>query len=106
VLYGMKIVVSEKKAPVAPEPFLHAFTVDIGFGTRHSEVKWLQDALKLFNCFPLNVLSTGYYGEITRQAVLNFQIKYVSLSWYERYVLKGVRVGTKTRTKLNELLGG
>jgi peptidoglycan hydrolase-like protein with peptidoglycan-binding domain len=70
----MKIVVSEKKPPVAPEPFSHIFTVDILFKTRNDEVKYLQDALKLFNCFPLNVQSTGYFGEITKQSVLNFQI--------------------------------
>ncbi|PIQ14563.1 MAG: hypothetical protein COW67_13165 [Flavobacteriales bacterium CG18_big_fil_WC_8_21_14_2_50_32_9] len=44
----------------------------------------------------------GYYGNKTAKAVLTFQIKYVQLSWYERYIMRGVRVGPKTLAKLNE----
>jgi hypothetical protein len=44
---------------------------------------------------------TGLVGDITAKAVLAFQKDKVSLSWYERYILKGKLVGLKTRTALN-----
>ena len=112
VLYGMKIVVSEKKAPVAPEPFLHAFTVDIGFGTRHSEVKWLQKALAYLKnpetgepFFKLSY-QTDYYGFYTQQAVLEFQVAYKLINWFQQITYKGKYCHRITRNKLNELLGG
>jgi hypothetical protein len=104
VCYGMRIVVSEKKAPIEPEPFLHCFSVDISFGQRNNEVKYLQDALKLFDCFPLNVLSTGYYGTITQEAVKKFQYKYKVASLIELAIVNGKRVGKKTRLALNNSL--
>ncbi len=40
--------------------------------------------------------STGYYGSQTVAAVFAFQTAHVELSWYERYILAGSKVGDKT----------
>lgn len=108
-------VVYVKNAPVpqpAPPPatlpphapdFKHAFNVDIKFGERSAEVKNLQDALKLDGCFPTNVLTTGFYGDVTRIAVLAFQKKYRVASPQELASLNGKLVGVKTRAQLNSL---
>ena len=56
--------------------FNHEFKTFMRLGDRGPEVKALQEALKLENCFPSTQLCTGYFGQITLQAVKGFQIKY------------------------------
>ncbi len=84
--------------PTIP-PFTHSFQVDMQIGQSSDEVLALQQALSTLGFFKVN--PTGFYGDVTRQAVLDFQIAKVQLSWYERYVLRGNKVGLKTRTALN-----
>ena len=92
---------------IDPTPYLppvQEFQTPIKFGDSGTIVEKLQAFLirhKYLN-IPVGV-SMGYYGELTRQAVLTFQIANCNLSWYERYVLRGRLIGQKTITKLNEL---
>ena len=73
----------------------YKFTRDMVKGENSTEVYQLQKRL--------GVILTGYYGSLTQQAVYNYQLANVPMSWYEKYILKGSRVGEKTRTKLNEI---
>ncbi|MFA5175589.1 MAG: peptidoglycan-binding protein [Patescibacteria group bacterium] len=49
------------------------FIKDIKQGDKNEDVKQLQTRLKDTNFFPYNVNSTGYFGSITKQAVIIFQ---------------------------------
>lgn len=90
--------------PVAqPKKFSHKFEKQMRFGERSDEIRILQDALKNNGVFPLTVTSTGYYGNITRLAVLAFQKKHNVASLAELNSLNGKLVGVKTLAKLNEL---
>lgn len=80
------------------------FKRDLKYGQRHPDIVQLQKALKNEGLFPKDIPETGYYGEITRKAVLEFWKKYQIASWYEITFLQGRVVGPKTRAKLNELL--
>ena len=82
----------------------YRFVKDLQYGNRNDDVIKLQDVLKLDGCFSKNVLSTGYFGNITREAVKKFQKKYNVCSYWELLMANG-RVGSKTRAKLNELFG-
>ncbi len=62
-------------APVAfPKP-QHIFTQDLSLGDKNSEVVLLQDRLKYEGLFP-NIESTGYFGAITKKAVIEYQKKH------------------------------
>jgi hypothetical protein len=89
-----------EEAHKQPVVFRYNFTKPMQLGQESEEVKQLQRALTQFGNYKYQI--TGYFGEITRKAVLDFQIKYISnLSIYERYVLRGAKVGQKTLEKLN-----
>lgn len=90
--------------------FKHNFVSDIVFGEQDDEVKALQTALMIDGEFNKDLYAKllgqnqlGYYGEITRQAVLNFQLKYKVASLGELFILRGRKVGPKTRLALNNL---
>jgi len=72
------------------------FDNNLYLGLRNDEVKILQDCLKYDGCFPQDVDSTGYFGRITLNAVINFQKRY-SINPAVGFV------GTITRRKLNEI---
>lgn len=109
--FALQGVVYVKNAPTAPAPsrpapaapFKHLFSSDIRFATSGPEVKALQEALKVDGTFPKNVIPTGYYGDITRVAVIAFQKKHRVASPQEIAYLNGKVVGPKTRAKLNQL---
>lgn len=85
--------------PASPD-FTHNFATDIKFNTNGEEVVALQKALQLEGGFPLGTPTTGYYGDITRRAVLAFRIKYgIDTSTDPQ----GKNVGPKTRAQLNKL---
>jgi len=75
----------------------HFFSTDLYFGIDNAnEVKALQDALRWLGCLPKEQQSTGYYGQATMQAVVNFQ---------KRYGINQIgRFGPSSRGKMNELL--
>ena len=89
--------------PANPPDFKHRFIANLRFGEKSNEVKALQDALKIDGTFPKNVISTGFYGNITAKAVYAFQTKYKVASPQELISLKGQIAGKKTRAKLNQL---
>lgn len=79
------------------------FFSDMQFGQRNSEIVRLQDFLKSKGHFPVNSVSTGYYGNVTAKAVYDFQVKYAVASMETLNALKGKRVGVATRKKINEM---
>lgn len=92
-------------APIISPDFQHQFNKNINFGETSGEVQALQDALKIDGQFPISVPSSGFYGDITRKAVLVFQTKYKVAPQTELSALNGKTVGPATRKKLNELFG-
>jgi len=86
---------------IDPKPYLIPFQMDMEYGQTWDEIKTLQKALTQLGFFVGEPYAK--YGNMTREAVLKFQKKYCKLSWYEEYVLKGTKVGLKTRTALNKL---
>lgn len=77
----------------------HYFTRDLFYVpnvTRDEEVSALQDCLKYLGYFPKNIESTGWFGSITKKAVMEFQSKY-GITPVAGYI------GVKTRAKLNQL---
>lgn len=87
----------------SPTPFKHHFARDLWYGEKSDEVRNLQIALRLDGVFPATVEETGYYGNVTQKAVLDFWSKYKLASFWEWLFLRGRRVGPKTRAKLNEI---
>jgi len=84
----------------------YEFKKDMEYGEQSDEVAKLQDRLKILTFFPSNVESTGNYYGITRQAVKDFQFEYEVASQEELEAVNGMRVGSKTRAKLNEIFKG
>lgn len=59
-------------SPVSPLPApQHIFTVDMGYGDSNNEVLLLQ--IKLHSLGFFNVTPTGYFGGLTKQAVIAYQ---------------------------------
>lgn len=92
--YASYLVNFKFDVPVDIKPH-HFFDSDMEFGMTNDEVKALQDVLKYEKLFPSNADSTGYFGSITKKAVIAFQVKYG--------IAQVGRVGPTTRAKLNEL---
>jgi hypothetical protein len=97
---------------IDPTPYLngkHAngdsnfFDRDLLLGESHPDIKRLQKFLKDMGHFPQQTACTEYYGPITRSAVYDFQLRFVPLSWYEKYVMKGNKFGQKTRAVINTM---
>lgn len=92
-----------EEAHILPAKFKHVFTTPMEYGQVNMEVKMLQRALAQEGLFSAE--ATSYYGDATARAVLAFQKKYLTLSVYEEFILKGKKAGPKTLKKLNELYG-
>lgn len=84
-------------------PRKHFFSVIIRYGDNSLEVYELQILLKSLGFFPLLHPITAYYGIITAQSVLQFQLHYKVDSIVELNQLQGKRVGLQTLAKLNSL---
>lgn len=72
------------------------------YGQKSTDIAKLQDVLKFEGLISTTQESTGYYGEITRKAVLAFQRKYKVADEAELVALNGKRCGLKTLTTLNK----
>jgi len=83
-----------------PKPL---FLIDMQYGQTMFEIKRLQDFLVKLGYLSIDTTTT-YYGNQTKEAVFKFQQDYVKMSWYEKYWLRGSKVGEKTRLSLNKLL--
>ena len=79
------------------------FKTPLAFSQQSDEVAKLQDFLKTQNFFPSNQQSTGYYGNITRQAVLNWQLKELD-DEVEVRSLQGRHFGPKSIARANEII--
>ena len=79
----------------------YTFKYTMRMGMQNVDVKVMQDILKYEGLFPANVESTGYYGEITRKAVLAYQTKYQVASPDEIRQVNGEVCGPKTIAHLN-----
>ena len=86
-----------KTEVVIPPAFRHNFKTNLTFGENNGEVKALQQALYIEKCFPDGVPFTGYFGNITANANLKFQLKYGITP------TSANNCGPKTRAKLNEI---
>lgn len=101
----IKGVVSVKEDPVVTPvaKFHHCFYTKLVYGQRSEEIKALQKALKILGYFPVKVLETGYYGNITKDAVnkcyLDNKIDNIIVLKY----INGRWVGPKLRTYLNSI---
>lgn len=91
-----------KKLP-PEDQFRHFFPQQIFYRQKNKEVEYLQIALKIDGVFPKDQITTGYYGDITKKAVKDFQTKYKVAPQTEIDALDGKIVGKKTLKKLNEL---
>lgn len=87
--------------PLVAVPPNHAFLHNLALGQSGPDVTALQEMLAYDGEF--NLAPTGYYGPITAQAVLKFQIKYQLASLATLEELGGDSVGPATRAKLNSL---
>lgn len=98
-IMGYPVIWSAWTLAVKNEPpviaFEHRFVFVLKYGMSGDEVKSLQKALQLEECFPLNVNTTTYFGSITLGAVKKFQQKY-------GLKVDGI-VGRQTNEKLNQL---
>lgn len=90
------------KTPTPPSLHYH-FMLDLLFGASGGDIPALQTALQIDGEFPKNVPITGYFGDITRRAVLAFQLKYKVAPTAELMTLQGKRVGPATRAQLNQI---
>lgn len=89
-------------APPLPTAFTHNFQTNLNFNDNNVEVQALQTALKIDGTFPSTVPPTGFYGQVSAKAVLDFQMKYnIILSGLDSNY--GKIVGSKTRAKLNSI---
>lgn len=91
-----------KKLP-PQEEFQHFFPQRIFYRQKNKEVEYLQIALKIDGTFPKDQITTGYYGDITKKAVYDFQTKHKVAPQTEIDAVDGKIVGQKTLKKLNEL---
>lgn len=85
-----------------PKPKFN-FTTPLSYGQNNYSIKALQDILKYENLFPQNVASSGYYGEISRKAILQWQKAHQVANLSELEALQGRRVGEKTIKALNSI---
>lgn len=95
------------KGAIDPYPFLpiikYHFSTAMEHGDHNDQVNHLQHFLYQHGYMDLVPYDQqGIYGDRTAKAVLAFQKENCSLSVYERLVLAGTRVGTKTLEALNK----
>lgn len=86
-----------------PSSFHHNFVVNLGFGQSGGDISALQTALQIDGEFPESVPPSGFYGDITRRAVLAYRLKYGIDSSSDPL---GKMVGPLMRAKLNMSFAG
>lgn len=101
VIRDLPAPVIEELKQLPPKP-KHTFLVNMELGQKNDEIVFLQQCLKYEGLFPVATPSTGYYGDITRQAVLAFQKKY-GISPAAQLLYRGRYCYEHTRMKLNQL---
>lgn len=79
------------------------FTTDLRYKDRNLDVEKLQKCLIELGYISKSVNATGYYGDITADAVYRFQVEHNVSDMFELNRLEGKVVGVKTRAKLNRM---
>ena len=92
----IKLISSAQLAGYADQSAIFKFLAALKLGSRGEAVRKLQELLALDKAIYPRGLVTGYYGNLTRAAVIHFQAKH-------KIRQTGI-VGAETRNKLNELL--
>ena len=82
-------------------PVRYMFAHIMKKGSSDPDVKMLQDRLRELGYFPGNVKSTGFYGNITADAVYKWQIASNVAPLAELNLLRGARFGNKSLNKIN-----
>lgn len=82
-------------------PQKYDFYMNLKFGDRNDQVVLLQNFLKERGYFPVNQASTGYYGSITANAVLRWQIDNNVDTKETLTRLQGKHFGPKSRQVAN-----
>lgn len=86
-----------------PNSFAYKFEKPLSMGDSGDDVRALQTLLQIDGQFPASVPVSGYYGNITRQAVLAFQEHYQVAAEIDLVALGGKQVGPATLKELNAL---
>ena len=77
---------------------------DLAIGSSGDDVRALQELLLKEGVYPAGLI-TGFFGELTKQAVIRFQEKYAAEILVPAGLAQGSGfVGSMTRKKLNNLL--
>ena len=97
-IWGAMVIVVNPAPQALP---VHTFAATLKLGETSADVTALQESLAFDGEF--NLAPTGYYGPVTAQAVLKFQLKYQLASVAALEELGGDTVGPATIAKLNEL---
>ncbi len=102
-----KVVLGAATYEGIPQDF--SFKTNLKEGDSSNDVKYLQIILKAeigAPTYPENVPATGWFGPITKAAVIKFQEKYASEILAPWNLTKGTGlVANTTRAKLNQMLG-
>ena len=105
-----KLTSKESEFPtgqVAEIPTNYRFTTDLKYNQRGDDVRYLQIFLKFQgpDIYPESIVS-GWFGPLTKNAVIRFQEKYASDILAPWGLINGTGfVGKTTRDKINEILG-
>src|SRR3989304_8648566 len=86
----------------ASQSFTAPFKFDMRYGDTGDEITRLQRFLSRLGYFKGDFFPR--YGSITQGAVYGFQLDHVSLSLYERIVMRGRVCGPKTRDAINKVI--
>lgn len=95
VNFGLRVVVTIKDRTFPIYSFKNDLSLGAGRYSPNEDVKMLQKCLKLLGL--LNTEATGYFGALTKQAVVDFQLSFrikPALGYF----------GSLTRAKMNEIL--
>lgn len=101
----LKRALAEEAAKIIPSDY--GFTKNLFYGQKNDDVRYLQAFLKAqgTEIYPEGLV-TGYFGPLTKAAVIRFQEKYTKDILSPWRLTKGTGfVGTTTRARINELLG-
>ena len=88
--------------------YRHTFSKPMTYGDTSTDVVYLQRCLQSLGLFPKEQECTGFYGVITKNAVFEFQKKYVitnPVTWARVWYSMGRDVGPLTIPALNKIFG-
>lgn len=117
IIYKKEIIAQKEMKPISelppPQqliagiPTNYRFTTNLKYNQKGANIRYLQLFLKSQEggIYPEGIIS-GWFGALTRKAVIRFQEKYASDILAPLGLIKGTGlVGKTTRNKINEILG-